>query len=118
VEGVFKLFIFYLDDGYVLAKHAVLLRLGELLAPRGILVNVLLLPGISSSQESTSTKQVLVDSLACSVPRHLHNLVHDSGVHLNMAKSPAWRPTAPFTDILQKYEAAGSRFSGRKECLC
>jgi hypothetical protein len=30
VEGVFKLFIFYLDDGYVIAKHAVLIRLGEL----------------------------------------------------------------------------------------
>jgi hypothetical protein len=35
-EGVFKLFIFTLDDGYVIAKHAILIRLGELLAPHGI----------------------------------------------------------------------------------
>jgi hypothetical protein len=27
-----------------------------------------------------------------------------------MAKSPAWWPTAPSTDILQKYEAAGVPF--------
>jgi hypothetical protein len=33
VEGVFKLVIFYQDDGYVVAKHAVLIRLGEVLAP-------------------------------------------------------------------------------------
>jgi hypothetical protein len=61
MEGVFKLFIFYLDDGYVVAKNLVLLRLGELIAPRGILLDVLPSPGISSSQESASTTQVLVD---------------------------------------------------------
>jgi hypothetical protein len=55
VEGVFKLFIFYLDDGYVVAKHAVLIRLGELLTPHCILLDDLPSPGISSSQESAST---------------------------------------------------------------
>jgi hypothetical protein len=50
VEGVFTLFIFYLDDGYVVSKHAVLTRLGELLAPHGILLDDLPSPGISSSQ--------------------------------------------------------------------
>jgi hypothetical protein len=89
-EGVINLFIFYLDDGYVVAKHAVLIRLGELLAPHGILLDDLPSPGISSSQDSASTTQVLVDTLACSVPRHLHNLAYDSGAHLNMAMSPAW----------------------------
>jgi hypothetical protein len=89
-EGVFKLFIFYLDDDYVTAKLAVLIRLGELLAPHGILLDDLSSPGILSSQDSASTTQVLVDTLACSTPRHLHNLAHDSGAHLNMAKSPAW----------------------------
>jgi hypothetical protein len=54
--------------------------------------------------------QVLVDSLACCVPRHLHNLAHDSGAHLNMAEAPAWWPTAPSSDIVQKYEAAGVPF--------
>jgi hypothetical protein len=110
VEGVFKLFIFYLDDGYVIARHAVLIRLGKLLAPHGILLYGLPSPGISSSQESASTTQVLVDTPACSIPRHLHNLAHDSGAHLNIAKSPAWWPTAPSVDILQKYEAAGVPF--------
>jgi hypothetical protein len=110
VEGVFKLFIFYLDDGYVVAKHEVLIRLGELLAPNGILLDDLPSPGISSSQDSATTMQVLVDSLACSVPRHLHNLAHDSGVHLNKAELPSWWPTAPSADVLQKYEAAGVPF--------
>jgi hypothetical protein len=110
LEGVFKLFIFYLDDGYVIAKHGVLIRLGELLAPHGILLDDLPSPDISSSQDSALTTQVLVDSLACSIPRHLHNLAHDSGAHLNSAKSPAWWPTAPSADILQKYEAAGVPF--------
>jgi hypothetical protein len=110
VEGVFKLFIFYLDDGYVIAKHAVLIRLGELLAPHGILLDDLPSPGISSSHDSASTTQVLVETIACSAPRHLHNWAHDSGAHLNMAKSPAWWPTAPSADILQKYEAAGVPF--------
>jgi hypothetical protein len=110
VEGAFKLFIFYLDDGYVFSKHAVLNRLGELLAPHGILLDDLPSPGISSSQHSASTTQVLVDTLACSVPRHLHNLAHDSGAHLNMTKSPAWWPNAPSADIIQKYEAAGVPF--------
>jgi hypothetical protein len=54
--------------------------------------------------------QVLIDTLAFSVPRHLRNLAHDSGAHLNMAKSPAWWPTAPSAYILQKYEAAGVPF--------
>jgi hypothetical protein len=107
VEGVFELFTFYLDDGYVVAMHAALICLGELLAPHGILLDDLPSPGISSSQDSASTTQVLVDTLACSVPRHLHNLAHDSGAHLNFAKSPAWWPTAPSADILQKYEGAG-----------
>jgi hypothetical protein len=110
VEGIFKLFIFHLDDGYVVAKHAVLIRLGELLAPHGILLDDLPSPSISSSQDSASTTQILVDTLACSVPRHLHNLAHDSGAHLNVAKSPPWRPTAASADILQKYEAAGDPF--------
>jgi hypothetical protein len=88
VEGVFKLFIFYLDDGYVVAKHEVLIRLGELLVQHGILLDDLPSPGISSSQGSTSTTQVLVNSLPCSVPRHLHNLVQDSGAHLNIVNSP------------------------------
>jgi hypothetical protein len=92
VEGVFKLFIFYLDDGYVIAKHAVLIRLGELLAQSGILLDDRPSPGMSSSQDSTSTTQVLVDTLACSIPRHLCNLAHDSGAQFNMAKSPAWWP--------------------------
>jgi hypothetical protein len=64
---------------------------------------------MSSSQDSTSTTQVLVDMLACSIPRHLHNLAHDSGAHFNMAKSPAWWPTASSADI-QKCEAAGAPF--------
>jgi hypothetical protein len=110
VEDVFNLFIFYLDDGYVIAKHAVMIRLGELLAPHGILLDGLPSPGIYSSQFSASTMQVLVDRLACSIPRHLHNLAHDSGAHLKMAKSPAWWPSAHSTDILQKYEAAGVLF--------
>jgi hypothetical protein len=110
VEGVFKLFILYLDDRYVVAKHEVLIRLGELLAPHGILLDGPPSPGISSSQDSASTTHVLVDTLACSVPLHLHNLADDSGVHLNVAKSPAWRPTVPFADILQKYEDAGVPF--------
>jgi hypothetical protein len=110
VEGVFKLFIFYLDDGYVVAKHAVLIRLGELLAPHRVLLDDLPLPGTSSSQDSASTTLVLVDTLACSIPRHLHNLAHDSGANLNMAKSPAWWPAAPSSDILQKHEAAGIPF--------
>jgi hypothetical protein len=55
VQGVFKLCIFYLDDGYVISKHAVLIRLGELLAPHGILLDGLPSPGISSSQDSAST---------------------------------------------------------------
>jgi hypothetical protein len=67
-------------------------------------------PGIFSSQDSTFTTKVLVDTLACIVPRYLRNLADDSGAHLNMAKSPAWWPTAPSTDILQKYEAAGVPF--------
>jgi hypothetical protein len=100
VEGVFKLCFFYLDDGYVIAKHAVLIRLGELLAPHGILLDGLPSPGISSSQDSASTTQVLVDTLACRIPRHLHNLAYDSGAHLNMAKSPPWWPTAPSVDVL------------------
>jgi hypothetical protein len=54
--------------------------------------------------------QVLVDTLACNVPRHLHNLAYDFGAHLNMAKSPAWWPTAPPADIIQEYEAAGVPF--------
>jgi hypothetical protein len=49
LEGVFKLFNFYLDDGYVVAKHAVLIRLGKLLAPHGILLDGFPSPGISSS---------------------------------------------------------------------
>jgi hypothetical protein len=110
VVGVFTLFIFYLDAGYVAAKHAVLIRLGELLVSHGILLDDLPTPGTSSPQDSVSTMQVLVDSLACSVPRLLHNLAHDSGAHLNMAKSPASWPTAPSADILQKYEAAGFPF--------
>jgi hypothetical protein len=110
LEGVFKLFNFYLDDGYVVGNHAVLIRLGELLAPHGILLDDLPSPGISSSQDSASTTQVLVDTLACSVPRHLHNLAHDSTAHHNMAKSPAWWPTAASADILQKYEDAGVPF--------
>jgi hypothetical protein len=110
MEGVFKPSILYLDDGYVIAKQAVLIRLGELLAPHGILLDDLPSPGISSSQDSASTTQVLVDTLACSIPRHLHNLEHDSGAHLNMAKSPVWWPTSPSADILQKYEAAGVPF--------
>jgi hypothetical protein len=110
VEGVFKIFIVYLDDGYVVSKHTVLIRLGELLKPQGILLYDLPSSGISSSQDSASTTQVLVDTLACSVPRHLHNLAHDSGVHLNMANSPAWWPTAPSADLLEKYEAAGVPF--------
>jgi hypothetical protein len=110
VEGVFKLFIFYLDDGYVISKHAVLIRLGELLAPHGIVLDDLPSPGISSSQDSASTTPVLVDPLACSIPRHLHNLGHHSGAHLIVAKSPAWWPTAPSADILHKYEAAGVPF--------
>jgi hypothetical protein len=109
-EGVINLFIFYLDDGYVVAKHAVLIRLGELLAPHGILLDDLPSPGISSSHDSASTTQVLVETIACSIPRHLHNWAHDSGAHLNMAKSPAWWPTAPSADILQNYEAAGVPF--------
>jgi hypothetical protein len=110
VEGVFKLFIFYLDGGYVIAKHAALIRLGELLAPHGVLLDDLPSPGISSSQDSASTTLFLVDTLACSIPRHLYNLTHDSGAHLKMAKSPAWWPAAPSADILQKYEAAGVPF--------
>jgi hypothetical protein len=39
VDDVYKLFIFYLDDGYVAAKHEVLIRLGELLAQHGILLD-------------------------------------------------------------------------------
>jgi hypothetical protein len=62
VEGVFKLSIFYLDDGYVVAKHAVLIGPGELLAPHGILLDDLPSPGISSSQDSASTTQVLADA--------------------------------------------------------
>jgi hypothetical protein len=110
VVGVFTPFIFYQDAGYVAAKHAVLIRLGELLASHGILLDDLPSPDTSSPQDSVSTKQVLVDSLACIVARHLHNLAHDSGAHLNMAKSPASWPTAPSADILQKYEAAGFPF--------
>jgi hypothetical protein len=110
VEGVFKRFIFCLDDGYVIAKYAVLIRLGELLAPHGILLDDLPSPRISSSQDSASTTQVLVDPLACSIPRHLHNLAHDYGAYLNVAKSPAWWPTAPSADIRQKYEAGGVPF--------
>jgi hypothetical protein len=110
VEGVFELFTFYLDDGYVVSMHAVLICLGELLAPHGILLDDLPSPDTSSSQDSASTTQVLVDTLACSVLRHLHNLAHDSGAHLNFAKSPAWWPSAPSADILQKYEAAGVPF--------
>jgi hypothetical protein len=52
LEGVFKLFIFYLGDGYVVAKHAVLIRLGELLAPQRILLDDLPSLGIFSSQVS------------------------------------------------------------------
>jgi hypothetical protein len=110
VEDVFKLFIVYLDDGYVVSKHAVLIHLGELLAPHGILLDELPAPGISSSQDCDSTTQVLVYTLACTAPRHLHNLVHDSRAHLNLAKTPAWWPTAPSADILQEYEAAGVPF--------
>jgi hypothetical protein len=69
VEGIFKLFICYLDDGYVIAEHAVLIRLGELLPPHGVLMENHPSPGISSSQDSASTTQVLVDTLACSIPR-------------------------------------------------
>jgi hypothetical protein len=47
VEGVYYPFIFYLDDGYVTAKLDILLRLGELLGPHGILLDVLPQPGIS-----------------------------------------------------------------------
>jgi hypothetical protein len=110
VEGVFKLFIFYLDDGYVVAKHAVLIHLGELVASHGILLDDLPSPSISTSQDSASTTQILVDTLACSISSHLHNLAPDTGAHLNKAKSPAWWPTAPSADILQKYEAAGVPF--------
>jgi hypothetical protein len=106
-EGVFELFTFYLDDGYVVAMHVVLICLGELVAPHGILLDDLPSPGIFSSQDPASTTQVLVDSLACSAPRHLRNLAHDLGAHLNMVKSPAWWPTAPSADIYQKYEDAG-----------
>jgi hypothetical protein len=91
-------------------KHAVLVRLGELLASHGILLDNFPSTVISSSEDSASTTQVLIDTLAFSVPRHLHNLAHDSGGHLNMANSPAWWPTAPSADILQKYEAAGVPF--------
>jgi Reverse transcriptase (RNA-dependent DNA polymerase) len=107
VEGIFKPFMFYLDNGYVIAKHAVLIRLGELLA-HCILLDDLPSPGISSSQDSASTTQVLVDTLPCSVPHHLPNLAHDSGAHLNIAM--AWWPTVPSSGILQKYEAAGVPF--------
>jgi hypothetical protein len=117
MEGVFKLFIFYLDDGYVVAKNVVFLRLGELIAPRGILLTVLPSPGISSSQESASTTQILVDSLACSVPRHLHNLAHDSGACLNMDKSPAWWPIAPSADQLHEYESTGISQDGSGACV-
>jgi hypothetical protein len=110
VEGIFKLFIFYLDDGYVVAKHEVLIRLGELVALHGILLDGLPSPGISSSQGSTSTTQVLVNSLPCSAPRHLHDLAQDSGAHLNIVNSPPWWPTAPSTDILQKYKDSGVPF--------
>jgi Reverse transcriptase (RNA-dependent DNA polymerase) len=103
VEGVFKHFMFYLDDGYVIAKHLVLIRLGELLAPHGILLDDLPSPGISSSPDSASTTQVLVDALACSVPRLLPNLAHDSGAHLNIAKSPAWWPVAYRGSYPDKY---------------
>jgi hypothetical protein len=110
VKGFFKLFIFYLDDDYVVGKHTVLIRLGELLAHHGILLDELPSPDISSSQDSASTTQVLVDTLACSVPRYLYNLAHDSGAHLNTAKSPAWWHTAPSADKLQKYEDSGVSF--------
>jgi hypothetical protein len=105
-EGVLKLFIFSLDDGYVVAKHGALIHLCELLAPHGILLDSLPSPSISSSQDSASIAQVLVDTLACSIPRHLHNLAHDSRAHLNMANSPAWWPTAPSAGIYQKYQGA------------
>jgi hypothetical protein len=51
------------------------------------------------------------------VPRHLYNLAHDSGAHLNMAKSPAWWPIAPSADILEEYESTGISQDGRDACV-
>jgi hypothetical protein len=65
VEGEFKIFIFYLDHGYVVAKKAVLIRLGELVAPHGTswmssLTRHFLVPGFLFDHRCWSTRSLAV----------------------------------------------------------
>jgi hypothetical protein len=62
LEGVYRLFVFYMKNGFVVTKHIVLLHLGGVF-----------------TQEHASTVQVLVDCLGSSVPRRLLTLAHASG---------------------------------------
>lgn len=117
---VFKLFVCYLDDGYIVACHDALLRVGELLAEHDIELASLPtadgqnIPGqvctVPVSDQEVGT-QVVVKNLRCIVPRHLYNLAFESGGHLNVAKSPAWWPTRPSEEVLARYEASGVKFT-------
>jgi Reverse transcriptase (RNA-dependent DNA polymerase) len=65
VEGVFKLLIIYLDHGYVVAKHAVLICLGELIEPHGTswmfsLTRHFLVPGFRFDHRFWSTRSFAV----------------------------------------------------------
>jgi hypothetical protein len=117
-EGVFRLFIFYLDDDYVVAKHAVLIRLGELTEPHGMSwmtfphptlprPRIPLLPRRFSLTRSLAVFHVIYTTWRTTPGRTSTWLSRRLG-----------RPLRPPLAYSRSTKTLGFRFSGRKGYLC
>lgn len=108
-ESAMKLLIAFLDDGYALGKHDAVIRVAQLLSKRGAPLPDPDPPQAQDDMSSSQATQIFAEGDVhtpggYTVPRHLYNLAHDSGLHLNLAKSPLWWPTHPEPEVVAQYE--------------